>query len=127
MMQRINPIGCYDPTPNAYSHAVKVGNVLHISGQGGENVYGELSSDFAKQTEQAIQNLITILNTQNASLEHIAMLRVLVKDHCAEKHAILIEIFKHHWQAFPACTLIPVPTLALEGMQIEIEATAYLP
>jgi enamine deaminase RidA (YjgF/YER057c/UK114 family) len=29
--------------------------------------------------------------------------------------------------AFPACTLIPVPKLALPGMLIEVEATAALP
>jgi enamine deaminase RidA (YjgF/YER057c/UK114 family) len=28
---------------------------------------------------------------------------------------------------FPACTLIPVPKLALPGMLIEVEATAALP
>lgn len=27
--------------------------------------------------------------------------------------------------SFPACTLIPVPRLALEHMLIEVEATAY--
>lgn len=126
-MQRINPTDCYDPTANAYSHAVRVGNILHISGQGGENVKGELSLSFAQQTDQAIHNLMTILSSQNANLSHIAMLRVLVVDHTPEKHSVLIELFKHYWTDFPACTLIPVTQLALQCMQIEIEATAYLP
>ncbi|MEE9887827.1 RidA family protein, partial [Acinetobacter nosocomialis] len=36
---------------------------------------------------------------------------------------IMQNLWKNH--PFPACTLIPVPRLALERMLIEVEATAY--
>ncbi len=38
-------------------------------------------------------------------------------------HQIMKDLWKNH--PFPACTLIPVPRLALEHMLIEVEATAY--
>lgn len=125
-----NPHALYNPTPFAYSHLAEVTHfqrILHISGQGGENAHGVLSADFAIQTQQAFANLNIALTHVQASLFDIAVLRILVVNHDVEKHHILIQVMQQHWQqhAFPACTLIPVPCLALTDMLIEIEATAY--
>lgn len=83
--------------------------------------------DFSEQCDQAFQNLRNALQHVQADLMDIAVLRVLVVDHSPKKHQFLIQEMqkrrKHH--DFPACTLIPVPCLAIPGMLIEIEATAY--
>lgn len=126
----INPSTLYDPTPNAYSHVAVVKsfkNIIHIAGQGGENSKGELSPNFEEQVSQAIDNIKHALIAANAELSNIAVLRVLVVDHSVEKHEILIKVMQNLWKnhPFPACTLIPVPRLALEHMLIEVEATAY--
>jgi enamine deaminase RidA (YjgF/YER057c/UK114 family) len=126
----INPSTLYDPTSNAYSHVAVVKNfknIIHVAGQGGENSKGELSSNFEEQANQVFDNIQHALKAVNAELSNIAVLRVLVVDHSVEKHQILIKIMKDLWKnhPFPACTLIPVPRLALEHMLIEIEATAY--
>lgn len=125
-----NPNTLYNPSAFAYSHIAEVRHfmrVLHISGQGGENQYGQLSSDFSHQVHQAFINLQYALNEVDASILDIAMLRILVVDHSSKKHQLLIQEMQQLWQGhdFPACTLIPVPCLALQGMLIEIEATAY--
>lgn len=101
--------------------------IIHISGQGGENNKGELSQNFDQQVQQVFYNIQTALNSVQAQLKDIAVLRVLIVNHNAEKLHLLTQTIQHFWKnaAFPACTLIPVPCLALEGMQIEIEATAY--
>lgn len=109
-IQIFNPNTLYNPEPFAYSHIAAVRNIqriVHIAGQGGENQQGLLCNDFA--------------------LPDIAALRVLISGHSPEKHQMLIQHMRHLWKnsAFPACTLIPVPCLALAGMQIEIEAMAY--
>lgn len=126
----INPNTLYNPRAFAYSHIAEVKHflrVLHISGQGGENQQGQLSSDFPAQTHQAFLNLQLALAHVDASLLDIAVLRILVVDHSTKKHQFLIQEMQTLWKnhAFPACTLIPVPCLALPAMQIEIEATAY--
>ncbi|MBJ8437156.1 RidA family protein [Acinetobacter lactucae] len=126
----INPSTLYDPSPNGYSHVAVVENfknIIHVAGQGGENSKGELSPSFEEQANQVFDNIQHALNAANAELSNIAVLRVLVVDHSVEKHQILIKIMQNLWKnhPFPACTLIPVPRLALEHMLIEVEATAY--
>ncbi|MEO4182813.1 RidA family protein [Acinetobacter pittii] len=126
----INPSTLYNPTPNAYSHVAVVKNfknIIHVAGQGGENSQGKLSQSFKEQVNQAFDNIQYALKAANAELSNIAMLRVLVVDHSVEKHQILVKIMQTLWKnhPFPACTLIPVPRLALEHMLIEVEATAY--
>ncbi|MBJ9371072.1 MULTISPECIES: RidA family protein [Acinetobacter] len=128
--QMTNPNTLYNPTTFAYSHVAEVRHylrILHISGQGGENQQGQLSKDFAQQVHQAFINLQHALHAVDASLMDIAVLRILVVDHSPKKHQFLIQEMQQLWknQNFPACTLIPVPCLALQGMLIEIEATAY--
>lgn len=126
----INPSTLYNPTSNAYSHVAVVKNfknIIHVAGQGGENSQGELSQSFKEQANQAFDNIQYALKAANAELSNIAVLRVLVVDHSVEKHQILVKIMQTLWKnhPFPACTLIPVPRLALEHMLIEVEATAY--
>ncbi|EPF6068342.1 endoribonuclease L-PSP family protein [Acinetobacter sp. 1130196] len=126
----INPSTLYNPTPNAYSHIAVVQNfknIIHIAGQGGEDSKGELSPNFEEQTTQVFNNIQNALTAAEAKISDIAVLRVLIVDHSDEKHQILIKIMQNLWKnhPFPACTLIPVPRLALERMLIEVEATAY--
>ncbi|MFI8010502.1 RidA family protein [Acinetobacter sp. ABJ_C4_1] len=126
----INPSSLYNPTPNAYSHVAVVQNfknIIHIAGQGGEDSNGKLSPLFQEQATQVFNNIQHALTAANAQISDIAVLRVLIVDHSDEKHQILIKIMQNLWKnhPFPACTLIPVPRLALERMLIEVEATAY--
>ncbi|OTG83181.1 YjgF family translation initiation inhibitor [Acinetobacter sp. ANC 4558] len=129
-LQFINPTKLYDPTPNAYSHISIVENfnrVIHIAGQGGENIDGVLSLDFEQQVIQTLENIKNALTAADVNISNIAVLRVLIVDHDDQKHKILIKQIEKMWNntPFPACTLIPVPRLALPNMLIEIEVTAY--
>lgn len=128
--QLINPDALYDPHRNGYSHVAIVKpnmRMIHIAGQGGENKNGELSEYFDQQVQQVFYNIQQALASTQAQLSDIAVLRILVVNHDADKLQALVAIMQALWknQAFPACTLIPVPALALENMQVEIEATAY--
>lgn len=127
-----NPVGLYDPSANGYSHvaALQPGTrLVFIAGQGGENESGELPRDFRTQVRQALGNLRIGLEAAGASTRDVAKLTVLIVEHTQEKLHIFGEELE---QAFgpglkPACTLIPVPRLALDGMLFEIEAVAVLP
>lgn len=125
-----NPAGLYDPAPNGYSHVAIADGARRwvlVAGQGGETVDGHLSDDFQSQVRQALVNLQTALASTGARATDVAKLTVLVVDHSLERLQVfgseLERVFGSHK---PACTLIPVPRLALDGMLFEIEALAAL-
>jgi enamine deaminase RidA (YjgF/YER057c/UK114 family) len=125
----INPPGLYDPRPNGYSHVVAAeapARIIYIAGQGGEDASGVLCEDFVTQVQQAIGNLQTALQAANASLADVAKITALIVDHSEERLHIFSGALRAAWgdHPAPACTLIPVPRLALDGMLFEIEATA---
>ncbi|MCV6904540.1 MAG: RidA family protein, partial [Achromobacter xylosoxidans] len=103
--------------------------LVFAAGQGGENSRGELAPDFLAQVRQALDNVQTALHAAGATLFDVAKLTVLVVDHNQERLALFSNEIKSRWgiHLAPACTLIPVPRLALDGMLVEIEATALLP
>lgn len=130
-LQFSNPAGLYDPQPNGYSHVATITTpcrLICIAGQGGEDAAGQLSPDFAAQVEQALDNLVTALSSAGARVTDVARLTVLIVDHSEQRLAVFGQALKRRWDGAmtPACTLIPVPRLALDGMLFEIEATAVL-
>ncbi|HEV7371535.1 RidA family protein [Arenibaculum sp.] len=127
-----NPAGLYDASANGYSHVAAVApgaRLVFVAGQGGENGKGELPADFRLQVRQAMDNLRTALAAAGAGPGDVAKLTVLVVGHDEERlHVFGAELERAFGSgAKPACTLIPVPRLALDGMLFEIEATAVLP
>jgi enamine deaminase RidA (YjgF/YER057c/UK114 family) len=126
-----NPSLLFDPSPFGFSHSAKVlnqGTYIFISGQSGsQDLKHTLSGDFRKQVQQALQNIKHILDSHELKPENIVKITILIVDHNEEKLRIWTEEMKVLWnqQRYPASTLIPVPTLALPGMQIEIDAIAF--
>lgn len=125
----INPPRLYDPHPNGYSHvavATSPARFIYVAGQGGEDASGALSPDFGAQVDQALCNLRIALEAAGAEPRDVVRLVVLVVDHSEARLAVLGRALATVWgdEPPPACTLIPVPRLALDGMLFEIEATA---
>lgn len=130
-MKFINPPGLYDPRPNGYSHVVVAeapARIIYIAGQGGESIDGVLSESFEAQVQQALANLQTALAAADAKLTDVAKVTALIVDHSEARLAIFSGALRAMWgdHPAPACTLIPVPRLALDGMLFEIEATAVI-
>jgi enamine deaminase RidA (YjgF/YER057c/UK114 family) len=124
-----NPSGLYDPAPNGYSHLAVVPagmRLVHVAGQGGEGATGALPPEFEGQVRQAFANLLTALAAAGAGPGDVAKLTVLIVDHSeARLHVLGAELDRVWGKAMkPACTLIPVPRLALHGMLFEVEAVA---
>lgn len=103
--------------------------LVYVAGQGGETASGQLSPDFRDQVKQAFANLRTALTAAGAASRDVVKLTVLVVDHSeARLHIFGAELAACFGRGpKPACTLIPVPRLALDGMLFEIEAGAALP
>ena len=127
--QLINPAGLYDPAPRAYSHVARLEpnvRLVYLAGQVGEDVEGNLSSDFGTQVRVALANLQTALAAAGAGISDVVKLTVLIVDHSESKLAVLGAELGLVWGPLmkPACTLIPVPRLALDTLLVEVEAIA---
>ncbi|MCR4030555.1 MULTISPECIES: RidA family protein [Flavobacterium] len=126
-----NPDSLFNPTPYGFSHASSVktsGELVYISGQsGGLGKDHILSSDFRKQVQVALKNLTTVLDSYRLKPENVMKITILIVDHSSEKLKIWEEEISKTWKnkPFPASTLIPVPRLALDNMQIEVDAVAF--
>lgn len=126
-----NPDSLFDPTPYGFSHASSVstpGELIYISGQsGGSGKNHTLSNSFREQTQVALQNIVTVLDSYHLKPENIMKITILIVDHSPEKLTIWNEEIRKVWQnkPFPASTLIPVPKLAIDGMLIEVDAIAF--
>ena len=127
----INPPGLSDPGPNAYSQLAVFPagwRIILPAGQGGERENGQLGSDFSTQLKQALRNTETVLAAAGAKMADVAKVNLLVVDHGPDKLSAMRQEFSRVWgERPPACTLIPVPTLALEGMLVEVDVIAVLP
>jgi enamine deaminase RidA (YjgF/YER057c/UK114 family) len=129
LLEITNPEGIYDPRPHGYSHVAAVpawSQLVFVAGQGGSRTDGILSADFRTQVAIVFENIAIALGSKGLKMENIAKLTTLVVDYDDEKHQILIEESTKIWPdlKFPVNTLIPVQRLALNGMLIEIDATA---
>lgn len=126
-----NPAALFNPVPYGFCHTVKTppnGELIFISGQsGGEGKTHSLSHDFDRQVDMVLANLEIALTTHQLSFDDVVKITILIVDHNAEKLEIWSNAMKKCWstERLPASTLIPVPTLALEGMQIEVDAIAF--
>ncbi|EAS43981.1 RidA family protein [Photobacterium profundum] len=126
-----NPSDLFDPTPYGFCHTVKApsnGDLVYISGQsGGEGKDHSLSEDFRHQVKALLVNLEIALKSHELDFSDVIKITILIVDHNFEKLSIWGEEMNKYWAAntLPASTLIPVPVLALEGMQIEVDAIAF--
>lgn len=129
-IQRINPVGLYDPSQNGYTHVAIVppgATIIYVAGQGGEDENGNLVDDFTVQLRQAFANLRVALTAAGARPEHVVKLTTLVVDHSSSKLQQLAAQVQEMWgDKTPTQTLIPVPRLAVEGMLFEVDAVAVI-
>jgi 2-iminobutanoate/2-iminopropanoate deaminase len=121
----INPTSLTKPRA-PLSHAVKVGNLVFVSGTtpfipGGR----EMAPDFAGQMHQVLKNITVILQEAGTSLDKVVKANVILTDiaHFQEMNDIYRSYFREG--NYPARTTIEAP-LAVPGMMLEIECVAEL-
>src|SRR6266540_3945344 len=120
--QVINPPGTLPGLP--FSHAVRVGNVLYLSGQLG-NVPGTrqlADTSIAGQTRQAFENIKTILQAAGTSLERVVKCTVFLTD--INDYAAMNAVYATYVPKDPpARSTVAGSGLAL-GARVEIECLA---
>ena len=106
-----------------YSHAVKAGKVLYVSGQLGlDPVTGELVEGVEAQARIALANLKTVLEAAKMGLDDVVKTTIFLKDmgDFAAINAIYAEVFG---ETKPARSCVAVAALPKGGL-FEIEAIA---
>ncbi len=108
-----------------YSHAVKVGNFVHSSGQLGlDPLTNELVEGIEAQTRQALQNQASVLEAAGTSLRNVVKTTVYLKDmgEFAKMNAVYGEFFP---QDPPARSTIQAAALPKGGL-VEIDCVAVI-
>jgi len=125
MEKKINSSNKIPAAIGPYSPAVKAGEMIFISGQlpidpkTGTMVEG----DIQKQTEQVLENLITLLELYSITLKNVVKTTVFLKDmnDFTKFNQIYAKYFK---EEFPARSCVEVTCLPKDA-DIEIEAIAF--
>lgn len=108
-----------------YSQAIKVGNVVYISGQLGlDPVSMTLKDGFEAQARQAFDNLEAIAKAAGGSLNDAVKFNVSLTD--LADFAVLNTVFEERLTApYPARAAVQVAALPKGGV-VEIEAILHL-
>ena len=114
-----------------YANGMLMGDgTLHIGGQIGWNANKEIvSSDFIGQMEQALANIVAIVEAAGGKAEDVGRLTWFVKDkkeylaHQKEVGQAYRRVFGRH---FPAMSMLIIKDLVEDDALLEIEATAYI-
>ena len=110
-----------------YSRAVRVGNVVHVSGTTATNDAGELvgPGDAYAQAHFILTKIGRALVEAGALMQHVVRTRVYVTD-----ASLWQEVGQAHHEFFahvrPANTMVEVSALIGEGYLVEIEAEAII-
>jgi reactive intermediate/imine deaminase len=115
------------PTPPFYSHGVRVGNTIYVSGQVGWDRDGNVvgPGDIKAQARQAIENIRSVLAVTGATLDDVVKVTMYVTDMALAPLAR--EVRQEYFTKFPpASTGLEVKALATPELLVEIEAIAVV-
>jgi len=124
VVQWIVPAGA--PATLPFSPAVRVGNVLYLSGQLGVDSTGKLApGGIEAETRQTLTNIKRLLEANGSSMDHVVKCLVMLADigEWARMNTVYLTFFPVHK---PARSAFGATGLAL-GARLEIECIATLP
>ncbi|HET9877469.1 MAG TPA: RidA family protein [Mycobacterium sp.] len=111
-----------------FSQAVKIGNRLELSGQGGWNDDWAFPEAIADEIAQAFRNVERTLAVAGASWQHVVSVHSYHVGLDSEINRVMAERFRHHMPDHaPIWTCLGVAALAHPRMRVEIRVTAVLP
>ena len=109
--------------PLPFSEAVRVGNMLYLSGQLGTDSTGQLvPGGIGPETRQALTNIAAVLKRHGSSLDQVVKCTVMLADigEWAAMNEVYVTFFRSHR---PARSAFGTSGLAL-GARLELECMA---
>ena len=109
-----------------YSHIVRAGDFLYISGQPGidYNTGKLVGDDFDSQAKQAFQNISILLEHSGSDMSKVIKTTVWLCD--AKNFTKLNELYTEYFPINPPARSTPIVGLPFETLQISIECIAYI-
>ena len=110
-----------------YSHAIRIGKTVYISGQIAHDQNGKLvgSGDAKAQAEQVYQNIKAILENCGGTMQNIVRITTYVTS--LAYRPIMVEVrAKYFPKDPPASTFLVVSSLADPAFLVEVDAVAVL-
>jgi len=102
-----------------YSQAVKANRFLFVSGQLGMGRNGNVKETIEEQTEQALENIRSILKEESLDLKNVVKVTIFLKD--MEDFGKMNSVYERYFKT-PARACVGVNLF--KNFKIEIEAVA---
>ncbi|MGK7889561.1 MAG: RidA family protein [Leptolyngbyaceae cyanobacterium] len=125
MFQHISLPADVLPPVAPYSHAVRAGDFLFVTGQLAEDATGTVGRDTIEaETTQVMENLKKVLAQAGSSFDRVAMARIFITDF--DFYQPVNQIYASYFEPgkLPGRTTVGVTALAGSG-KVEIDLIAY--
>ena len=111
----------------SYSHAIKVGNTIYVSGQIGLDLEGNfVDGDCAAQVNQAFENMKRVLEVAGATMQDVVKLNYYFINIAEDLYKIGDAYRQYFGRHYPTATVVQVGSLAYPGLLLEVEAIAVV-
>ena len=123
----LNPSALSPPPGGIYSHVVKAGQMVYLSGQLARDAAGALvgAGDAAAQYRQVLANITVALESVGASLSDLVKTTTYVVG-VENLTAVRAARQEHMVEPPPTSTMVVVAALASPGYLVEVDAIAVL-
>lgn len=109
-----------------YSAAIRVGDLVFVSGQVGVDRAGDIvDTEFLPQAHRAFANLRDVLDAAGSGLHRIAKVTLYLTDVAQFEHVPGLRAM-YFQLPYPADTTVVVSSLARPGLLVEIDAIATI-
>lgn len=124
----LNPDGLFKPATFSQIAITKGDEIVFISGQTARDKTSKIVAvgDVRKQTEKAIENLRTAVESIGGSMADIAKITTYIVNLQPDDRIWIGKMVKQYFPTPPAHTLVGIAALAAPELLVEIEAIAVL-